>query len=179
MSTSQNGYEVLDSRTSGPFPRLRRWVVPGTGRTLTLRDGAVGFLLVHLALVLHDTVERLNIHGQPWDEWGWAPRPIRGSTTISNHASGTAMDLNATQHPLGKRGTFTRRQVKRIRYLLRVRYLGAIRWGGDYVNRADEMHYEAVKGLRACERRAKVLALTPKGRAILKANPGARKVIWS
>lgn len=179
MTTSQNGYPVLDSGTSGPLPRLRLWVIPGTGRHLLLRDGAVGFLLVHLALVLHDTVERLNIWGQPWDEWGWASRPIRGSEVISNHASGTAMDLNATRHPLGKRGTFTRRQVKRIHYLLSARYLGAIRWGGDYVNRADEMHWEVVKGLRACERRAKVLALTRRGRAILQANPGARKVIWS
>lgn len=179
MTTSQNGYPVLDSGTTGPLPRLRRWVIPGTGRHLLLRDGAAGFLLVHLALVFHDTVERLNIWADPWDEWGWAPRAIRGSTTVSNHASGTAEDLNATRHPLGASGTFTRRQARRIRYLLRVRYLGAIRWGGDYQGRPDEMHFEIVKGLRACERRAKVLALTKRGRRILQANPGARKVIWS
>lgn len=179
MTTSQNGYVVLDSSTTGALPRLRQWMVPGTARHLLLRDGAVGFLLVFLASIFHDTVERLNIHGQPWDEWGWASRPIRGSETVSNHASGTAEDLNATQHPLGKRGTFTRRQVKRIHYVLRFRLLGAIRWGGDYQNRADEMHFEVVKGLRACERRARVLARTRRGRRILDANPGARKVIWS
>lgn len=178
MSTSQNGYPVLEVRYDGPLPRLRRWVIPGTGRHLILRDGSAGFVLLHLALWLHETVERID-HGV-WDEWGWASRPVRGSsTTTSNHASGTACDLNATLHPLGKRGTFSPAQAKRIRRRLRIMYLGMVRWGGDYRIRADEMHFELVRPLGSVERLARGLMRTKRGRRILAANPGAREVIES
>lgn len=103
MSYSQNGWKALDSTQSGPLPRLRKWVIPGTGRHLVLRDGSAGFVLIHFALWWHEKVEPLD--GGVWDEWGWAARPIRGGTTTSNHASGTAMDLNATSIPLVSRST--------------------------------------------------------------------------
>ncbi|MDQ6524331.1 M15 family metallopeptidase [Nocardioides sp. LHD-245] len=179
MPTSQNGYPALDSSTTGPLPRLRRWTIPGTHRHLLLRDGAVGFLLVFLASWFHGKIERLDLG--VWDEWGWAARPIRGSSTISNHASGTAADLDATRHPLGvpTLDTFTPRQAKRIRRKLRYRFLGLIRWGGDYAGRPDAMHFEVVGSLRACERLARLLMKTRRGRRILAANPGARAVIKS
>lgn len=72
--------------------------------------------------------------------WGYANREIRGSATISNHASGTAIDLNAPDHPLGASGTFTAAQVRAIRRLL-VDF-PQVRWGGDYHGRRDEMHFE-------------------------------------
>lgn len=76
------------------------------------------------------------------DDWGYAYRAIRGQEdagNLSNHASATAVDLNARHHPLGKRGTFTDEQVAKIRALA-AKY--GLRWGGDYKNRADEMHFE-------------------------------------
>lgn len=73
--------------------------------------------------------------------WGWAYRPIRGSSKVSNHAKAIAIDLNAPAHPLGKRGTFTPKQVLAIRAILR-ELDGVVRWGGDYRVRADEMHWE-------------------------------------
>ena len=141
MPTCQNGWPVIaTSRTTGPLPRLRKWVVPGTGRTLSIRDGSAGFVLIHLALWFHENIERLG--DGIWDEWGWAYRPVRGSSSgFSNHAGGVAVDLNATRHPLGQRGTFTKAQTTAIRAELG-RYDGAIRWGGDYVNRPDEMDFE-------------------------------------
>lgn len=179
MSTSQNGWPVLtSSRATGAHPRLRRWVIPGAGRHLYARDGSAGFLLALLALWFHERVERLD--GGVWDEWGWAYRPIRGqSSGMSNHASGTAVDLNATVHPLGARGTFARaRDYLRIR--ARLRWMGGvIRWGGDYAGRADEMHFEIVRPLARCERVARRLSSTPRGRRLLEANPGAREVIYS
>jgi len=72
---------------------------------------------------------------------GHAYREISGSTTLSNHASGTAIDLNAPRHPLGASGTFSSTQVSRIRSILT--YCdGVVRWGGDYATRKDEMHFE-------------------------------------
>ena len=113
------------------------------------------------------------------DDWGYAYRPIRGqSTGWSNHASGTAEDLNSTKHPLGKVGTFV--QAALIRLLLR-RFRGLLDWGGDWHNRKDEMHFELAPGttMSQCEARAKRLAKTRRGKALLAANPIQRAVIWS
>jgi hypothetical protein len=168
MMYSQNGWKVLEASTA-----TRNWVIPGSRRTLRLHPGHAGFVLVHLALWFHEVVERLD--NAVWDDWGWALRAIRGQTRgYSNHASGTAMDLNATKHPLGVRGSFTAAwQYARIRARL-VWYAAVIRWGGDYQYRADEMHFEIDKGARAVERLARRLARTPRGRRIIKANPDYR-----
>lgn len=132
---SQNGWVVLNPE------QTQQWVIPGTGRWLRLSRGPAGFVLTHLALWFHRRIEPLD--PAPWDDWGYAVRNVRGSSTVvSNHSSGTAMDLNATKHPLGVRNTFTLDQASRIRVRLRERYDGCIRWGGDYENRADEMHFE-------------------------------------
>lgn len=168
--TSQNGWPLA--------PKTRKWIIPDTGRHLVLRDGSAGFLLAHMALWWHEELERLDL-GQ-WDEWGYAPRPIRGSSTPSNHASATAADLNATKHPLGVAvlDTFTAAQARRIRRRLRL-YAGTLRWGGDYSRRPDAMHVELDRPLRDAERVARRLMLTPRGRRILAANPGAKEVINS
>ncbi|MEW1951889.1 peptidoglycan-binding protein [Terrabacter sp. NPDC080008] len=73
--------------------------------------------------------------------WGHSYRAISGSTSLSNHSSGTAIDLNAPRHPLGKAGTFTATQRSHIRSILDA-CDGVVRWGGDYSGRKDEMHFE-------------------------------------
>jgi hypothetical protein len=83
------------------------------------------------------------------DDWGYALRRISGSNSWSNHASGTALDLNALKHPQGRRGTFTPRQERLIRRWL-FDHDSCVRWGGDYRTRADEMHFEVVKDIWAC-----------------------------
>lgn len=177
MSKSQNGYPALDGRMSGAYPRLRLWKIPTTDRHLALRDGATGFLLVHLALWFDKKVE--DIDGGIWDEWGYAYRPVRGWVALSNHASGTAVDLNATKHVLGREDTFNAADEKLILSRVNGFYGGCIRWGGEYRGRKDEMHFEIDRSLAACERKARALLDTPRGRKILAANPGARKVILS
>lgn len=151
------------------------WQVPGTApaRPLIVAPGPEGFLLTHLAMFVHDRVERLDT-GQ-LDDWSYAFRPIRGTTgTLSNHA-GWAMDLNATRHPLGVATdrTFTTEQQRRIR--ARLKWMRVIRWGGDYVNRPDAMHFEIVGSPAACRAVAAMLKLTPRGRAVRKLNPGGWK----
>jgi hypothetical protein len=65
---------------------------------------------------------------------------VRGTTDkLSNHSSGTAIDLNATKHPLGKAGTFPLAKVPMIQALAK-KY--GLTWGGDYRGRKDEMHFE-------------------------------------
>lgn len=176
MANSQNGHPLLKPDSD----LLHKWILPGVpGRHFLLRNGSLGFLLVFFSTFFHKKVERLDLG--VWDEWGYADRPIRGSETPSNHGSGTAVDLNATKHPLGvpTGKTFTAAQQRKIRRKLRYTFLGLIRWGGDYKNRPDSMHFEIVGSMAACERLARVLMKTPRGRRILKANPGQRAVIKS
>jgi hypothetical protein len=75
---------------------------------------------------------------------------VRGSEDkLSCHSSGTAIDINATKHALGKVGTFPNEKVPMIRALAK-KY--GLKWGGDYVNRKDEMHFEvAVTPAKAAE----------------------------
>lgn len=134
-ATSQNGYIAND--------RTLIASVPVPGGKLAMRKGDVATVLQYVAGQFHAKVEPLVWPGC----WGYAERPIRGSSTeLSNHASGTAIDLNAPQHPLAAKGTFTEKEVQTIRGIL-VFCEGAVRWGGDYTKRKDEMHFEIVKGL--------------------------------
>ena len=145
MATSQNRY-IANDRT-----RVESMLIPGTSRRVTVRKGAPGVLLCHWAAWFDKNIESIDNDGQ-LDDWGYAERTVRGSsTTLSNHASGTAIDLNAPEHWLGARGTFTPEQTRKIRTELK-KYEGAIRWGGDYKNRADEMHFEIMAAPEECAR---------------------------
>lgn len=172
MSTSQNGWPALASNS----PYLWTWTL-ADGTRLRLRGGCAGFCLVHLASRFDRRVEALK---EPvLDDWGYAFRPVRGYvTTLSNHASGTAEDLNSTDHGLGAEHTFTPKEVDTIHHLLAA-YEGCIRWGGDYEGRKDPMHFEINKPLREVNRVAIRLMNTPRGTEILKLNPGQRAVILS
>lgn len=177
MSKSQNGFPALAAGS----PQLHTWVIPAKNGEirLTLRNGSAGFILAWVALRLAETIVALK--GKVVDDWGYAYRPIRGYiTTLSNHSSGTAMDLNSTRHPLGKTGTWSKKQVGSIHALLRLHVLRlVVRWGGDYHGRKDEMHFEINASLAVCEVVAKALMKTPRGKRLLAANPGQREVIES
>ena len=133
MVLSQNGWQANDINLTQNY-------TIGNGRIVRLRKGDAGYLLKHLADWFDEYVEDID---KTADDWGYAERMVRGSTTVvSNHASGTAIDLNATRHPRGAHGTFTPAQVAAIHQRLKL-YDGAIRWGGDYVTApVDAMHFE-------------------------------------
>jgi hypothetical protein len=120
--------------------------VPGTDVRLTIRPGDVSVVLLEVARRFHEEVEPIT--GGVRDDWGWAYRPIRGKTTgFSNHASATAIDLNATQHPRGVEGTFTAAaEAGRARILADLvdESTGepVVRWGEDYTTTVDGMHFE-------------------------------------
>lgn len=130
MPTSSNGWSANDRSLVASYS------VPG-GK-LAVRKGDVATVLIYVANRFHSEVEPLKWPGN----WGYAERKIRGSsTTLSNHASGTAIDLNAPKHFLGARNTFSKKQVAAIRRILKD-CEGTVRWGGDYRSRKDEMHFE-------------------------------------
>lgn len=68
-------------------------------------------------------------------------RGYEGSNTISNHGSGTAIDINASKHPLGATNTVSALTAARI--TAKAASLG-LRWGGNYRSRKDAMHFEVI-----------------------------------
>lgn len=138
---SQNGYTAND-RT-----RIASFTLPGTSEKVALRKGDCSVVLLDLAGFIHDQVT--DVEQKTLDEWGYAERTIRGSsTTLSNHASGTALDIDARKHPLGVEGTWTPAQKRLIHERLKL-YDGVIRWGEDYHTRKDGMHFEINAGKAA------------------------------
>lgn len=144
MATSQNGYRAND--------RSLIVSISVPGGKLAVRRGDVAVIMQYIAEQFHSTVEPLRWPGN----WGYAERKIRGGSSLSNHASGTAIDLNAPRHYLGAVGTFTSSQVRAIRKILSA-CEGTIRWGGDYRGRKDEMHFEINAGTAKVARVAKKL----------------------
>jgi hypothetical protein len=134
MNTSQNGWTASKVRAEID---IDSFLVPGTSIKLTCNK-TVAPLLVGFAAEFHELIEPIDEGSL--DDWGYCYREIRGSSTnLSNHSSGTAIDLNATKHPLGKAGTFPLAKVAMIQALAK-KY--SLRWGGDYRGRKDEMHFE-------------------------------------
>lgn len=140
---SQNGWAV-NPPTLVSFP----WI---TGRVL---GGDVYTVLDYVAKRWNATVEKIN---KSWS-WGYDPRPIKGSTQISNHSSGTAVDFNAPKHPLGAVGTFTTKQRAALRKISDD-CGGVVRFGEFYSGRRDGMHAEINAS------KARVAALAAKIRA--------------
>ena len=134
MEISANGWPASkDQAELG----IKSYSVPGTAIKLRCAE-AVAPLLIGLAAEFHELIEPLDVGSL--DDWGYCYRPIRGETTkLSNHSSGTALDLNASKHPLGQTNTFDPLKVPMIRAL--AHKYGCI-WGGDYKHRKDEMHFE-------------------------------------
>jgi len=132
-ATSQNGWSAGSSAVV-PLDTLS---VGAATFPAGVRRGDVHVVLGYVARRFDREVEAL-VRG--WC-WGHSYRVISGSTSLSNRSSGTAIDLNAPRHPLGKSGTFTATQRSHIRSILNS-CNGVVRWGGDYSGRKDEMHFE-------------------------------------
>jgi hypothetical protein len=134
MLTSYNGWPASKDQAEigvKPFP------IKGTAIKIRCAKDA-GPLLAAFAAEFHALIEPID-EGK-LDDWAYAFRMVRGTTDkLSNHSSGTAIDLNATKHALGKVGTFDEAKVPMIRALAK-KY--GLTWGGDYRNRKDEMHFE-------------------------------------
>ena len=75
---------------------------------------------------------------------------------LSNHSSGTAIDLNAIKHPLGKSNTFNKDQRNMINLLI-TKY--GLAWGGNYKKRKDDMHFEIALDQKQVQLKIKELGL--------------------
>lgn len=144
MPTSQNGWPTQPTGSDANLVAIPKVI----GRV----NKNTAPLFAHLVAYFDANIEDVD---KGRDDWGYAFRPIRGQVNgYSNHASGTAIDLNATLHPRGKSNTFSSAQVAEIRKMLDL-YEGTIRWGGDYnprFSKIDDMHFEINSSLAEVER---------------------------
>ena len=131
---SPNGWPASEDRkTIG----IQSFTIPGTSIKIACAKDVAPILIAFCA-EFHKLVEPIDQGAI--DDWGYAFRMTRGSDKVlSNHSSGTAVDLNATKHSLGKSNTFTKEQTNTIQLLI-VKY--GLAWGGNYKKRKDEMHFE-------------------------------------
>ena len=127
--------------------RIKSYPVKGTKIKLRCAYFAAP-LLVAFAEDFHEMIEEID--GGTLDDWGYCYRDVRGVPgKLSNHASGTAIDLNAKIHILGKAGTFPAEKVPMIQALTK-KY--GLAWGGNWT-RKDEMHWEiALNPLKTAKR---------------------------
>jgi len=136
MSTSYNGWPGIASASD---PRLTV-IEPVPNRKFRVRAGDVATVFNWLIKRFHEEVEPIDTG--VLDDWSHAYRKVREGSSLSNHASGTAVDLNATKHPFQTRATsnFTSGQIAAIRRILADanRDAHVIRWLDGH----DPMHFE-------------------------------------
>lgn len=151
MEKSQNGWPASKDEVE---IGIKKFPIVGTHITIRCQKDA-GVILAAFAAEFHNQVEPID-KGQ-LDDWAYAYRPVRGQDKLlSNHSSGTAIDLNATRHPLGKEHTFTGIQEIKLKELVK-KY--GLRWGGSYKDRKDEMHFEIIESPDQVRKRIKKLGL--------------------
>ncbi len=150
--TSPNAWPASQDRKA---IGIQSFSIPGTKLKIACAKD-VAPILVAFCKEFHELVEPID-QGQ-LDDWGYAFRMTRGSDKVlSNHSSGTAVDLNALKHPLGKSNTFNKEQCNIITLLI-TKY--GLAWGGHYKKRKDEMHFEIKMNKEQVKQKIKQLGLS-------------------
>jgi len=127
MATSYNGWPASPDKAE--IGVVASDVFPGGAKA-----GDVTIVLGYVARQLDARVEPCV------DGWNWGytyKANVNNPSQLSCHASGTAIDWNAPDHPNGSSGTFTQAQRGTI-YQILDEVQGAVSWLEGY----DEMHFE-------------------------------------
>lgn len=134
MAVSQNGWPVVAKSACDQGPFAGVWFPNG------ILKGDVATIARWQLARYEATVEQLV----PGTCWGWFVKPIEGSSTISNHSSATAWDINAQRHPMGVAASrnMSAAQISAC-HAIEAASHGTLRWGGDF-SRPDPMHWEII-----------------------------------
>lgn len=108
--------------------------------------------------------------GENVDDWGFSNRDIRGYPGVkSYHAFGLAIDLDATENPMGVRKSSFARTNRDKKETFRVCELLGLRWGLFYTGRPDAMHFEFIKSKRRARYiRSRLIKSTKRSRTLAK-----------
>lgn len=146
--TSLNGWPVLKSGSK----RLKTGTVPGTKIRLTCHVDALPVLLAVAAAVNEQVCPLAAGNKDGQDEGGWVYREARDSDRWSNHASGSAIDLNWRRWVRLRRDMTKRERAAAARIARRVDEV--VQWGGFWERLVDEHHWEIKSGVTPAEVRS-------------------------
>ncbi len=137
MAQSYNGWPASSSASA--IGVNTRWEpIPGVRFPGGVKAGDVQTIFDYLVRQLNARVEKAAEY-RAGDDWGWNYRVnVNNPSTLSCHASATAIDYNATQHPNRVKYTWSAAQVRTIHTIINSELDGVIKWLEGY----DEMHFE-------------------------------------
>lgn len=152
---------AASSATFGPqWPQTNPNIV-----TLVRKDGLRIPLhreLVSLVSILMDLTEALGYDIIPGWTWGYANRPISGTTTPSNHSRGCAVDINAPVNPYASAAWHLRnanakpfglpRRTDIPQQVFELWENHGFALGVRYASKPDPMHFEFVESVTECRR---------------------------
>jgi len=143
MPTSLNGWTVLTNTST----MLKVGLVPKTTRKIRMQRE---ILPLFLALAFDYDEWIAPIDQGPLDDAGYAYRKANAANGWSNHASGTALDINWTKEGAQKatNRTFWAKNDIRLRVSQLKRIYHVLDWGGDWSKAYwDPMHWEIAPGV--------------------------------
>lgn len=134
LNWSENGWRMCDAAECDSGK------VPGTNLVLPIRKGDANTILKGWVAWFNRNVESLNNPGRGYADEGsftWT-----NSVASSNHLSGTAVDLNWSEHPFySNYGGYSQAEIAKVREGLRL-FEGTIWWGQDWQSPKDGMHFQ-------------------------------------
>ena len=146
MSISLNGWPGISSSNSS---LLATGVVPGTQKKVTLQRDVLPLFLAFLS-DWHRTVHTIEYAGALGPD-GWEYREARTGAGLSNHASGTAVDVTYDWLKADHARHMSTAEIAAVHHLLDKYKTSAGKrvfgWGGDWqVGKfCDEMHTELIQ----------------------------------
>lgn len=139
MTISYNGWSASPSPSA---IGIRTYTV-GSSQRVALRS-SVAPILVWLANYYDRNIE--NIDGSRLDDWGYSYRLTRGGGSMSNHSSGTAIDLNALHYPRSTNNMTSAKQEECRQLVRKINNAAGktlVKWGGEWSGEyRDQMHFE-------------------------------------
>jgi hypothetical protein len=143
MPTSLNGWPVLTNSST----LLRTGLVPKTTRKIRMHRDVLPLFLA-LAFDYDEWIARIDVG--PLDDAGYAYRQANAANGWSNHASGTALDLNWSKEGAQRASNraFWAKNDIRLHTTQIKRIYHVVDWGGDWSAKFwDPMHWEIAPGV--------------------------------
>ncbi len=139
--TITNGWEKENIITV-TIPQLKGVTVfgtPSSGRMRFHKKGAEQLKAMWAAWESAGLLEQVLTY-----EGSYSPRLIRGGSSLSNHAYGTAFDINYQWNRLGQIPTAAGKHGS-VRELAPIANEHGFFWGGHFKGRPDGMHFEVAR----------------------------------
>lgn len=149
MAISLNGWTAIASPSD---PRLKWQPIPGTSRKVLVRRAAGPLFGAYCADWNRLMPKRLKLENPscPVDGWEYRDPRLATGNRLSNHASGSAIDLAYHVLLADRQSHMTDTEKKIMEQLLDIYVLAdgrrIFRWGG-YWQAVDEMHTEVAPGM--------------------------------